>query len=256
MTSRPRPVAIIGHRGCAAEAPENTLASIRRAWDQSADAVEIDVHLTRDDVIVAHHDFTTKKTAGIDRPIAQQTLAELKALDVGLWKGDAFAGERIPTLDEVLATIPAHGRLFIEVKCGDECLPAFLRVLEQSPVPLRRLVVISFHRAVIREIKRARPELEAAWIVEIRPSAEGHWEPPFEEILTQIRELGADGVDFGYSPPLSHADVQRFHDAGLKVYIWTVNTLEAALGLEAAGVDGITTDRPGSLRAEMTHARR
>lgn len=247
-----RNTAILGHRGCSAEAPENTLASINRAWAQGADGVEIDVYLSRDGHIVAHHDETTKKTAGIDRPVADQTLAELKALDVGRWKGDAFAGERIPTLQECLATIPAGKRLFIEVKCGDEIVPVLERDLAASHVPLSQVVVISFDAGVVKRMSTTRPDIETAWIVEVEHDAKaGRWQPDLNDVLTEARGLGADAVDLGYAPPLTRTDVDRFHEAGLKVYIWTANEIVRARELRDAGVDGLTTDRPGSLRAEL-----
>lgn len=252
MKNAARKVMIIGHRGCAAEAPENTLASIRRAWDQLADAVEIDVHLTRDGVIVAHHDFTTRKTAGVDRSILDQTLAELKEHDVGRWKDASFSGERIPTLMEVLQIVPPEGRLLIEVKCGAEIVPALTRDIRTSSVSPEQVVIISFDRSVISESKRAMPDVEAAWIVEVkRDSAGTGWLPPLADVLTEAARLGADGVDFGYAPPFSPDDLAPFRAAGMRVYIWTVNTLESAVGLSRAGVDGLTTDRPGSLRAEL-----
>lgn len=251
MASRECGVPIIGHRGCAQDAPENTLASVNLAWDQGADAVEIDVWLTRDGHVVAHHDETTKKTAGVDRRIVDQTLAELKSLDVGRWKNPKYAGERVPTLKEVLATIPDKRRLLIEVKCGAEAISAIARDLEEVGTSRRQVVVISFYPDVVRESRRALPDVEAALVVEIRRDDTGGWSPPLEEIEREARKLGAQAVDLGYAPPLSKADVDLFHAAELKVYIWTANEPVRAAELRAAGVDGLTTDRPGELRAEL-----
>src|SRR3954454_10841881 len=92
------PVEIIGHRGASFDAPENTVASFRLGYEQKADACELDVYLTKDGRIVVIHDKDTRRTAGVDRPVVQQTLDELKKLDAGKWKGDRFAGEKIPTL--------------------------------------------------------------------------------------------------------------------------------------------------------------
>src|SRR3954454_13113161 len=99
-------VEIIGHRGAASDAPENTLASFRLAWEQQADAIECDVRLSKDVHIVAIHDAETKRTAGVDVAVVDQTLAELRRLDVGRWKDERFAGEPIPTLAEILTTVP------------------------------------------------------------------------------------------------------------------------------------------------------
>jgi len=100
-------VEIIAHRGASHDAPENTLAAVNLAWQQNADAVEIDVHLSRDGQIVVIHDENTRKTAGLNKNVSEQTLAELRRLDVGRWKGRQWAGEKIPVLAEVLGALPA-----------------------------------------------------------------------------------------------------------------------------------------------------
>src|SRR5262245_12146520 len=109
--ARPR---IVAHRGSSHDAPENTLAAFRRAWELGVECVELDVHVTSDGQAVVIHDESTKRTAGRDRPVAAQTLAEIKQLDAGRWKGPAHAGERIPTLGEVLTTMPSGRTLFVE----------------------------------------------------------------------------------------------------------------------------------------------
>src|SRR5689334_354029 len=107
---------VVAHRGASHEAPENTLAAFRLAWEQGADAIEGDFYLTRDREIVCIHDDNTKRTSGEDLSVAASTLAQLRRLDVGRWKDPKWKGERIPTLTEVLATIPAGKRIFIEIK--------------------------------------------------------------------------------------------------------------------------------------------
>ncbi len=104
-------VEIIAHRGCSYIAPENTLAAINLAWELNADAVEIDIHLTSDKKIVLSHDPNTKRTAGVSYDIAKTPLGVLRHLDVGRWKGAEYAGERMPTLSEALATIPQNRRM-------------------------------------------------------------------------------------------------------------------------------------------------
>ena len=89
-------VEIIAHRGASYDAPENTLESVRLGWEQKADAVEVDVFLSKDGEVVLHHDATTKKIAGVDRKLADQTFAELRQLDVGVWKGPRWKGGAHP----------------------------------------------------------------------------------------------------------------------------------------------------------------
>ena len=111
---------IIAHRGESFNAPENTMAAINLAWERDAEAVEIDVQLSKDNELVVIHDMDTKRLTGIDKKVKDQTLAELKKLDVGSWKDITFKDERIPTLDEVLATVPTGKKLIVEIKSGPE----------------------------------------------------------------------------------------------------------------------------------------
>src|SRR5262249_38764427 len=98
---------IIAHRGASHDAPENTLAAMRLAWAQGADAIECDVHLARDGELVVVHDPDARRTTGVALEVARASVAELQQLDAGRWKDARFAGEKIPTLDEVLALVPA-----------------------------------------------------------------------------------------------------------------------------------------------------
>ncbi len=88
---------IIAHRGASHDAPENTLAAMRLAWDQKADAVELDLWLSKDGRIVVLHDRDTKRVGGSAIPVAEQTWAEIGRVDVGAWKDPRFKDERIPT---------------------------------------------------------------------------------------------------------------------------------------------------------------
>jgi glycerophosphoryl diester phosphodiesterase len=105
--------AVIAHRGAADDAPENTLAAFMLAWQQGADGIEGDFHLTRDGKIVCIHDADITRTASLAGQVAEATLAELRQLDVGSWKGEQWRGARIPALDEVLATVPEGKQVFI-----------------------------------------------------------------------------------------------------------------------------------------------
>ncbi len=170
---------IIGHRGASHDAPENTLASIRLAWKQNADASETDVHLTKDGQIVVIHDFNTRRVGHRNRKVVDQTLAELKQLDIGSWKGEQWAGERIPTLSEYLAAIPEGKRLFIEIKCGPEIVPRLVEVIRAAHKRPEQTCLIGFSYDVMRLAKRELPELKCYWIVELKQNREtGPLDPP------------------------------------------------------------------------------
>src|ERR1043166_5600031 len=106
-----RAVEIVAHRGASYDAPENTLVSQELAWKQGADAAEFDVRATKDGQLAIMHDPTTKRTAGRDAKFADLTLAELRTLDAGSWKDAKFAGEKVPTIDEMLQHIAPGKRV-------------------------------------------------------------------------------------------------------------------------------------------------
>jgi glycerophosphoryl diester phosphodiesterase len=248
-TSRSEAVEIIGHRGASDDAPENTLGSFRLAWTQNADAAETDVYLSKDGQIVVIHDANTGRVGGRDRKVVDQTLAELKQLDIGRWKGDRWTGERIPTLEELLAIIPDGKRLFIEVKCGPEIAPRLVEVLNNAHKRPEQTCLISFSYEVMQRVKKDLPALKCYWIVQLKRSRKTSMlSPPLREIIRKAKAAGLDGIDFGDSPVIDREFVAKVKKAGLGIYIWTVNTTKEAGRLEQAGVDGITTNRPGVLK--------
>ena len=107
---------IMGHRGAMGHAPENTMASFRKAVELGVEAIELDVHLSSDGKLVVIHDETLDRTTDGQGPVVAKTLTELKALDAGSWYKPEFAGERIPTLEEVLDWARDRVPVVIEVK--------------------------------------------------------------------------------------------------------------------------------------------
>ncbi len=243
-------IEIIAHRGASFDAPENTLASIALGWKQGADAVEIDIQFSKDSRIVVIHDDNTHKTAGVRKKVSAQTLAELKQLDVGRWKHAKWIGEMIPTLAEVFSTIPDGKRLFVEIKCDADCIPQFVdtfRTLGKEP---GQVVPIGFSLDTMKQLKRALPELETCLIADFKRTLRG-WSPTAERLITQAKEAGMDGLDVSGKGPIDAEFVRKVHEAGLRLYIWTVDSPKLARKLAAADVDGITTNKPAWLRSEM-----
>jgi len=246
------PVEIIGHRGAAYDAPENTLSAVRTGWEQGADAVEFDVYLSKDGKIVVIHDKDTKRTAGVDKPVVEQTLEELRKLDVGKWKDPRFAGEKIPTLPEILKTVPAHKRVFIEVKCGPEIVPELKRDLAAAGLKPDQTAVICFSADVVAAVKKERPDLKAYWLVSLgAPEKRPKNVPTPDEVIAMAQQINADGLDLSADPELTPQYVKAATAAKLPVYVWTVNDPALAKQMIDAGVVGITTDRPGWLREKL-----
>jgi glycerophosphoryl diester phosphodiesterase len=244
-------VEIIAHRGSSHDAPENTLASIQLGWEQANDGVEIDIHLTKDGEIVAIHDFDTKRTAGRDKPVVEQTLAELRELDAGAWKDPKFAGERIPTLDEILATVPEGKRIFIEIKVGPEIVPTMVESIQRSGKKPEQLVVIAFRYDTLRASKEQLPELEHYYLAGYRQDRQTGEFPRIDDVIAQALEANFEGINLDYRWPIDREFVEKVNGKGLKLYVWTVNDPDVAARMRDVGVDGITTDRPLLLQEHL-----
>lgn len=245
-------VDIIAHRGASHDAPENTLAAFKLGWAQGADGVELDIWLTKDGQVICLHDADTKRTTGVAKKVAESTLAELRTLEAGSWKDAKWRGERIPTLAEALAALPAGKRLVIEIKCGVEVMPALERDLKAAGRPHAQLVIISFKHDVCAAAKQRFPNLPVLYLSSFKQDkATGAWTPTAAELIQMAKSAGLDGLNLSYKGPLDTAFVKQAHAAGLKFYVWTVNDAEIARKLVAAGADGITTDRPGWLRGQL-----
>lgn len=147
---------IIAHRGASTDAPENTLASFRLAFEQKADGIEGDFYLTKDQHVIALHDGTTKRTTGGAASLkpSESTLEQLRELEVGSWKNERFRGEKMPTLDEVLKAIPTGKEFFLEIKSGPEIVPHVLKTIQNGPVPVEQITVICFQQPVLAALKK------------------------------------------------------------------------------------------------------
>ena len=225
-------IANIGHRGAASLEPENTLRSFRRAAAEGADAIELDLRLTRDGCLVILHDADVNRTTSGSGPVASMTLDEIKHLDAGL-------GERIPTFEEVLEAteLPIHA----ELKTVETAEPLAALIRERRLAT--RVIPISFDLEALRRVKLSLPDLPVGLILSgDSPS------------LVEARSVNASQV----SPRAAYLDaakVEYYRRAGFRITMWTVNEPEEmwrALGL---GVDGIVTDRPDLLFGLRARAR-
>ncbi|WP_009960771.1 glycerophosphodiester phosphodiesterase [Verrucomicrobium spinosum] len=232
---------IIAHRGASADAPENTLAAFRLAWEQRADAVEMDLRLTRDHQVAVIHDADLRRVAGDSHKVAAMDAVDLVQIQTGQGAGIGRA-TMVPLLAQVLREVPQGRRVFLELKAGAGLVEAVRKVLEDSSLAPEQVVIIGFDHALVQQAREAMPVVETAWVVDY-PSI---WN------LTHLIKLAAShrisGLDLRVDWPLTGADVARAHEAGLKLYIWTVDDPARARELAAMGVDGLTTNIPQRLR--------
>jgi glycerophosphoryl diester phosphodiesterase len=243
-----RSVEIIGHRGAAYLAPENTMASVMLGWEKRAD-VEVDIYLTTDNRIVVIHDDTTKRTAGTDLKVAESSSEELRKLDAGRFKSEQFAGERIPFLDEVVKSIPPGRKLFVEIKCGPEVLPLLKPLLAKSG-KMSQIVIIGFDLETVTKSKQLI-DVPTYWLRGTEKNKETkEWIPHDPKLVQTAKNNGLDGLDVHYAG-VTKEFVDATKAAGQKLYVWTVDDPEEAARLVDLGVAGITTNRPGWLREQL-----
>jgi glycerophosphoryl diester phosphodiesterase len=246
-------VEIIAHRGASYDAPENTMAAFRLGYEQGADGVELDIHLTKDNKVVVLHDFDTGRVSGITNKIANSKWAGLKKLNVGAWgkwTNQPFK-EKIPTLTEALKIIPPGKKLFIEIKTGPEIVPALAKDLKKSKAKPEQLVIITFNYDSAVEAKKTFPQLKTYWLVGYSKDKTTGKLPELDETIAKAKAAGVDGVDLNFNWPLTKENVARIKGAGLECHVWTVDDAAKAKELAAAGVDSITTNRPQWLREQM-----
>ncbi len=244
-----RQVEIIAHRGASYLAPENSMSAVMLGWEKGAD-VEVDVYLSKDNRIVVIHDKTTKRTGDKDLAISETGWEELRTVDVGRFKSEEFAGERIPLLEEVVATIPAGRKLYVEIKCGQEVLPFLEEVIEASGKG-GEIVIIAFDFDTIVAAKKRMPDIGAYWLKgterdKVTKKYIGHG----VGLVEKVKAAGLDGLDVHYAG-VTREFAEAVKDAGLGLYVWTVDDPEDAALLIELGVDGITTNRPGWLEGKL-----
>jgi glycerophosphoryl diester phosphodiesterase len=247
---------ITAHRGASHDAPENTLAAFQLAWEQGADAIEADFQVSSDGQIVCIHDADTKRVAGVKRVVAQTPLAALRTLDVGRWKAPSFAGERLPTLAEVLATVPAGKRFFIELKTGPEIVPKLVEEIEAAGFDPRFLTIIAFDAETVAACKRVLPAIKAHWLTSFKQNhVLGGWRPKADAIAATVKACGADGVGMKGDRRVVNRDfIDRLAAGGVgEFHVWTVDAPDDARAFRDLGAMGITTNRPAVIRAALTN---
>jgi glycerophosphoryl diester phosphodiesterase len=244
---------IIAHRGASADAPENTLAAFNLAWEQGADGIEADFYLSQDGDIICTHDERTSRLTGrkVDVSVSKTNIADLRKLDVGSWKNPKFAGAQMPTLREVLKTIPEGKKIFIEIKCGVEIVPVLKKQLAEFPhLKPEQLIIICFKKVVIKACREQLPDLQVNWLQSIKRDRETkEWKPSEDAILASLIECGASGLRVSPQASLFSPEfVERIRQGGFGFHSWTIDTLVTAERLRALGVDSITTNTPALMR--------
>jgi glycerophosphoryl diester phosphodiesterase len=237
------PPAIIGHRGYRAEYPENTLASFSAAMAANANMIELDVTLSKDRKVVVIHDDTLNRTTSGFGPVHLAMLEELKLLDAGSWFDSRFAGESLPTLEEVL--ILTGGEILINVEIKSSAWESGFPedAIERQVVDLiirhdllNSTLVSSFHAGFLENIGKFPLHPEIAFITDRKVP---------QNVLDVCEQLGV----FSWHPhheTLEQRHIEKAHARGILIFPYTVNSVEEMRMLVNAGADGVITDDPGA----------
>jgi glycerophosphoryl diester phosphodiesterase len=244
---------IIGHRGASHDAPENTIASYKLAIEQGADGFEGDYWLTAGGQILDLHDKDTKRVAGKKLVVTTAPFKQLRGLDIGSWKDPKWHAERIPTLDEVLAIVPAGKKVFLELKSAAEIVAPMAKVIAASHVSPDQLVIISFHADAIAASKKEMPHIKALWLCGMTKKKDGTPQPTVEEVAATLKRIHADGLDAEAAHDYFNAGfIKRLGELGSREFsVWTVDDPKVARLYADLGAWSITTNRPGWLREQL-----
>lgn len=233
------PALAIAHRGASAQAPENTLAAFELAWTGGARWVEADVQPTADSELVILHDPDLVRTTGLPGTVRELAAAALAELDAGSWFGPAFAGQRVPSLRQLLDVMPDRGHLLLEIK-GEftpEQIVRKLDTIEGHPAG-DRVALQSFEIHVLETVAQLRPGVDLGVLRE-------HLD---EDPVALCSWLGASSYNPEYREFLENpAVIGPLHEAGIAVAVWTSDDPAEWEQLDALGVDAIITNDPVDL---------
>ncbi len=236
---------IIAHRGASAYAPENTIAAFKLAVKMGADAIELDVHQTKDGRLVVIHDETIDRTTNGNGSVSDFTLDELRKLDAGSWFDPNFEGEKIPTLEEAIEAVPDTIIIIIELKTGSHQSPGIeenvIKIIRQNKTA-NRVILKSFNQEVLQRLRESAPEIPLCYVYAFRI-------PFLGMIIDKGISFGSIfNVDVEYLQPhrllLTKFFVKKARLRGFKIISWGVNSPQQIMKAINLGVDGIETDYP------------
>lgn len=239
------PPLVIAHRGDSAHRPENTLASFAGALEAGASLVELDVQLTRDGHVVVLHDPAVDRTTDGRGDVRQMKLAEVRALSAGYRDrfGEAWSGERVPTLAEALALLHDRARIMIEIKKEAVSDDDEGGIEPRTIAEVRRqgladqVALISFeHRALVR-CRKLAPEITRGHLFS---------RTRLEEIVPAAHDAGC-GIVMPHKSLLTASLAKSIHEAGLKLATWVVDEPGELKELARFGLYGVGSNRPGVL---------
>jgi len=234
------PVRIFAHRGASLEAPENSLAAFRKAGQEHADFVELDVQESSDGVVLVNHDVDLMKLARSPLKIWQTPAAELRAVDIGSSTGPQFAGERVPTLAEALEACKGVTEVDIELKDygHDQQLEERVVGIVEAAGMQDRIVTMSLNPKMVARMKALRPQWTSGTLV--------------AKSIGDPKDLPGDFLAV-QKALATRRFIRQVHSTGRPVYVWTVDDPQVMLRFVGLGVDGLITNAPGVAREALAN---
>ncbi len=237
---------ILGHRGCAGYAPENTLEAIHTAADMGIDWVELDVKLTKDEVPIIFHDETLERTTNTSGNVAEKTYKELKELDCGSWYGESFIGVKIPTLEEAIEVLIDRGLgLNLEIKpCPGrerDTAEVALDLLSTIWDDHDRLLISSFQHVSLESAMEIAEDWHRGFLLpEEWPE---NWAEMAEYLQVSTINVNASSI--------KREQIESAMDMEKQILAYTVNEPDQARVLQSWGVDGFFSDTPDVIKEGM-----
>ena len=230
--------AIVAHRGNHRYAPENTAVSYQQAIEAGAPIVELDLNMTSDGEVILLHDSTLDRTTTGSGKVAEHTLDQVRALDAGSWKDAKYAGEPVPTFEQIATLCKDKTVMMLDLKTevtGDR----IISVLEKTGFDPTKVIVAPWKVERARGIAPYLPDSPMILLHSDLPAGHERGDVFFDE----LKEMGFSGFSLSWKN-LTLAFVQAAQRNGMKVYTWTINSPEHLSGATLMGVDGIITDIP------------
>ena len=240
---------IIAHRGYSGAYPENTMLAFRKAVEAGADAIELDVHLSRDGEVMIMHDEALMRTAGREGCVSDYTRSELEKISAGRTKDDIFGFTPIPSLEEYLSMISQTG-LYTNIEF--KTAPVYYPGIEEKVIALisrfgveKKVLFSSFNWLTLFRLRTLAPGIPAGFL--------------FDGM--KLRNIGREISDAGfecYHPSFRILDdecVRELHDNGVRINVWTVNTSEEMIKAAEWGIDGLITNEPEKARSAVGASR-
>lgn len=224
------PVMVVAHRGGAKIAPENTVAALEQAIRDKVPVAEVDVQQLADGTLIVMHDSNFRRTAGLDMCVWDAEAETLKELEAGSYFSEAYRGEKIPTLEEMLACAKGRICLMIELKYTgqEQQLEEGVLSLVETYDMVDECIIGSMNKGILQTVRELEPEISTVYI------AHDLEEKDYD--LDYVDSYSIEGKN------LTEDMVDAIHNTGKSVYGWTANSSAAMSWIVRCGADGVITD--------------